>query len=207
MEPETISGSAGLPDELAESGDQAFSDLRTAFERIKTGDREVFERLLPSIHAVAWPIVCRNVRGRENREDALQDADFKVFVYIQLTPEVPTPDHFRALIANIAKQRSIDFLRKNRSWWINVVSGETLIDRMTSNATTDHMSGGQAVDLERCLGELKERRRIALLLWSLGYSNDEIAYITGDSEGAIRNLIAHGKKDLRECMEGQVAEG
>src|SRR5262245_34719738 len=55
MEPGTISGSPGLPDELAESGDQAFSDLRTAFARIKGGDREAFERLLPGIHAVAWP--------------------------------------------------------------------------------------------------------------------------------------------------------
>ena len=183
------------PETAVTEPDGRWPNLREAFKKIRAGDQAALQELLIPINAVAWPIISRVVRQRENQEEVLQDVDFGLYVYIRVTPGVPEPSHFENLIRLIARQRSIDFLRKNRAWWTNTTSIDTepSVVPVLPDPALIRMLG-------ECLQECPDRQRQALLLWSIGLSYKEIAGAMDVSEAAVRNLINHGMNHLKVCM-------
>lgn len=172
-------------------------DLTNAFKEIRQGNQEAFEGLLPQIHATAWPTICKTLRDPGCREEAIQDTDYKIFVYIMVTLEGPEPTHFEGLIHMIAKQRSVDILRHNRRWWVDQVPFDD-IELGVAPAVGDPALRKR---LQECMKRVPERQRQAVLEQSVGYSYSEIAELLDATETAVRNLIAHGRAALKNCME------
>jgi RNA polymerase sigma-70 factor (ECF subfamily) len=54
-----------------------------------------------------------------------------------------------------------------------------------------------------CLGQLQERRRVAVTLHLQGYAVGEVASALGWTEKQAENLVYRGLGDLRRCLGGE----
>jgi RNA polymerase sigma-70 factor, ECF subfamily len=159
--------------------------------RTAAGDQAAFATLYARSAGRLFAIALRIVRDRAMAEAALQQA----FTAIWQRARAFDPAHGDALawMIAIARACAIDAVR-SRPRDLNLQPGETVCDGLEGRI--------ELLGLRRCLGEIEEpARRAVLLAYRDGLSYDELAAVLGMPADAARDLISSALVRMRQCLD------
>ena len=176
---------------------------RSLLERLVARDEralgELYDLLAPWVLGVA----ARILGDDDEAEDVLGAVFEQVWSRIHLHD--PTRGPLVPWVLSIARNRSVDQLRRRRRWWRKAerVEREYLTDGDQSLTTADAPGAEAAVPgwpvhraVHQALAGLPpEQRRVVVLAYFEGLSHMEIARRTGDPLGTVKTRLrlAHGK--------------
>ena len=164
--------------------------LKELFEKVRTGDREAFALIYNELKQPVFTIVYRIVQSKEVSEDITHDVFVKLFV----SPPDSSVKNPRAWIFQMARNRSIDTLRKKK--FVNS-------DDASVNATDDLGHIAVRLDIESAIQKLSciEREVLSLHL-TAGLHFNEISGIVSLSMPATYRLYRKALKNLQVILEG-----
>lgn len=186
-EPQRPKGDARNPGEV---GDAAL------VVRARGGDREAFGALVDRYADQARRVARAVLQDPDDADDAAQDAFLAALVKLdQYDSARPFGPWLMRIVANAATDR-----RRRRK----VRSAVSLDEGLVAGGPRPDVVAEREVLLGRlrtALGELPERRRIAVVLFDVeGYSHAEIARVLGIPEGTVRSEVFHARRKLRALL-------
>lgn len=162
------------------------------FLRMHNGDKEAFAHIYRELKQPVFTIVRRIVQSKEAAEDITQD----VFVKLYLSPPDSSVQNPRAWIFQMARNLSIDALRKKQS---------TDIDDVQLAAEDAFSNIAMRLDIETAIGKLPRIEREILSLHLNGELHfNEISRIVGLSLPAVYRKYRKALKSLRDLLNGGV---
>jgi RNA polymerase sigma-70 factor, ECF subfamily len=163
-------------------------------------DGSALEAFYDRYNRIAFTMVLRIVRVREDAEDILSD------VFWQAWQQSNRYDTLRgkpiAWLLTIARTRAIDYVRSGRRRGM-----ETEFDSNVPAKSEDHgMDPFVLAGLQRavrlCLEKLTEPQRVALeMAYFEGMSQAEIAKALNQPLGTMKDRIRSGMMHLRKCLK------
>ncbi|MBQ8572648.1 MAG: RNA polymerase sigma factor [Ruminococcus sp.] len=166
------------------------ADIREHFEKVRNGDKEAFTYIFNEYKKPVFTVVCRIVGDIQTAEDITQE----VFVKLFFSPPDSSVKNTRAWIFKIARNLSIDALRKKQSLSIDDVE-------LTADDTCDEIV--LRLDLDVAMKKLTDiQRQVVTLHLNGGLTFSEIAFITGLSLSATFRSYRKALKTLREILDG-----
>src|SRR5213079_802685 len=164
--------------------------------RVVAGDRAAFGVLVDRYAAVARRVARAVLGDPDDADDAAQDALLSALVKLdQYDPRRPFGPWLLRIVANAATDR-----RRRRT----VRRVEPLDAGLTAggprpDTTAERRALGER--LRQALGDLPERRRMAVVLFDVeGYTHAEIAAVLGIPEGTVRSEVFHARRRLRALL-------
>jgi len=158
--------------------------------------RACVEELYAAHHAEIYGYLSRMVRDDELAADLAQETFVKAFrAYDTLIDH----DRARAWLYQIAGRTALDELRRRRIVRFVPWTGESRgVDASAEDLVLDRRLHG---DLERALGQIPSRQRMALLLAEVqGLNGAELAESLGVSHVAARALLSRARESLRQAL-------
>jgi RNA polymerase sigma-70 factor (ECF subfamily) len=74
---------------------------------------------------------------------------------------------------------------------------------LTAAATDESDRGASLAALQKCLGELEERpRRAVLLAYAYGYTHEELAQRLLTPIGTVKSWVRRSLERLKRCLDG-----
>ena len=165
-------------------------DLKEYFSKIREGDKEAFAHIYNELKQPVFTIICRIVQSKETAEDVMHD----VFVKLFISPPDSSVKNIRAWIFQMARNQSIDALRKKQTADIEEV-------QMAAEDNIDSVE--ISLDIETAIGNLPcaEREILSLHLNAELHFN-EISRIVGLSVPATYRKYRKALKILRDLLDG-----
>ena len=165
-------------------------NLRELFARIQNGDREAFACVYQEMKRPVYTICYRITGSKETAEDITHD----VFVKLFRSPPDASVKNMRAWIFQMARNLSIDALRKQ----------SRMAEQSEPICTEDpYPPMFLRMDLETALGKLSfDEREILTLHLNADLSFKEIANIVGLSLPATYRKYQKALKTLQEELTG-----
>jgi RNA polymerase sigma-70 factor, ECF subfamily len=193
-EPQRPNGGARNPGDV---GDAAL------VAQARGGDREAFGTLVDRYADQARRVARAVLQDPDDADDAAQDAFLAALVKLdQYDSARPFGPWLMRIVANAATDR-----RRRRK----VRSAVTLDEGLVAGGPRPDVLAEREVLLGRlrsALGELPERRRLAVVLFDVeGYSHAEIAQVLGIPEGTVRSEVFHARRKLRALLADWRDEG
>jgi RNA polymerase sigma-70 factor (ECF subfamily) len=172
--------------------------LQELLRKTAAGDREAFASLYRHTAAKLFGVAIRLAGGREIAEEALQDCFVAVWRRAgEYDPMRGAPQYW--LIA-IVRNCTIDRLRRQKSRPEGHAAPETALELLAAPDNAEHAAELRA--LRRCLDELDERpRRAVLLAYLYGLTRDELAAQLAVPVGTVKSWIRRSLDRLRRCLE------
>ncbi len=162
-------------------------------------DRAAFARLYELTAAKLFGVVLRIVNQRELAEEVLQECF--VAVWERATDYDPARGPALGWLITIARHGAIDRLRRQASRPEGHRAPDDSLIALPSGDRTERSAEWQ--DLRRCLGELAEQpRRAIMLAYLYGLTREEIAIRLAIPVGTVKSSIGRGLDRLRRCLEG-----
>lgn len=164
------------------------------------GDRrafgELYELLAPQLLGVAMRIL----RRRDLAEDALQEAFVKVWT--QAARYDPARGAAIAWLVVMVRRCAIDRLR--RSPPVGPGLDELSPDEVSQRLSVDPAASFEfSEDIRRCLDQLSDEHRKALLLtYTLGLTHEELARRLGVPLGTAKSWVRRAGLRMKSCLEG-----
>ncbi|GAB5417482.1 MAG: sigma-70 family RNA polymerase sigma factor [Crocinitomicaceae bacterium] len=166
-------------------------------ERIKQGDQQAFSELYDAYSSSIYGVVLSIVKSDAAAEDIVQDVFVKVWKSIASYSN--KKGTIFTWILNIARNASIDYLRKNKK--MVLVENQTLssdVDISMSNSTEqkiDHIGLRQFIDkLE------PEYRQVIEFLYFNGYTQSEMADELNMALGTVKTRSRKAVQELMKLM-------
>lgn len=165
-------------------------DLNALFSRTRSGDKEAFALVYHQLKQPVFTIAYRIVQSREMAEDIAHD----VFVKLFLSPPDPSVKNLRAWIFQMARNLSIDALRKNQ---------RTCTFETQAHSIPDFNSIDLRLDLESAIGALPQDEREVLSLHLAGeLPFRQVARIMGISLPATYRKYRKALNTLQDLLNG-----
>lgn len=169
----------------------AVLELTTLFQRLREGDRDAFTSIYQELKQPVYTICWRIVQRKEIAEDLTQD----VFIKLYTAPPPSSVKNERAWVFQVARNASIDALRKHRE--------QQLEDREYSAGQPELDRLDQRMDVERAMAQLcAEDRELLTLHLNAELTFQQIGQITGRSLPSVYRAYQKAIKTLRELLEG-----
>lgn len=163
---------------------------------------ELYDHLAPWVLGLAQRIL----GDADEAEDVLSD------VFVQVWSRIHQHDARRGplvpWVLSIARNRSLDHLRRRKRWWRKIERVETARRAEGDDAILPHESGEAAVPgwpvhraVHQALAGLPaEQRRMVQLAYFEGLSHAEIARRTGDPLGTVKTRLRLAHQKLEEAL-------
>jgi RNA polymerase sigma-70 factor (ECF subfamily) len=167
------------------------------------GDQDAFGRLVLD-HALTARRVAYSVLGDwDEAEDVVQDAALSAW---QAVDRYDPSRAFRPWFLRIVSNAALDHARRRKVRRTEMLSeAEPHRGPMPDRVTDQALLRGH---LDRAIGELPERQRIAVTMFDLeGFSHAEIAESLGVPEGTVRSYVFHARRALRRALTPLTLEG
>jgi RNA polymerase sigma-70 factor (ECF subfamily) len=176
--------------------------------RVQAGDVAAFDQLLIKYRERLFGIVYNLTSNREDAADLTQEAFIKAFQSIN---SFKGQSSFFTWIYRIAVNRSITHLKKNRLR--RFFSFENLDGEISQSECVELLATKMSSDKGALLSELQEKLNEALQTLSIkhrtvvvlheieGLSHQEIAQITGTTEGTVRSRLHYAKQQLQALLK------
>lgn len=175
-------------------------DDKELIQRMASQDARALETFYDRYNRVAFTLVLRIVRTREDAEDVLSD------VFWQAWQQAGRYDTSRgkpiAWLLTIARTRAIDYVRSG-----NRRAAETEFDNNApvgpmDRATDPFVLAGLQRSVRMCLEKLAQPQRVALeMAYFEGMSQAEIARALNEPLGTMKDRIRTGMMHLRKCLK------
>lgn len=159
----------------------------------KKQDREAQRLLYDRYSPVMFGVVRRYIKHREDAEDVIVEAFFKVLTKIN---QYTGSGNFEGWIRRIVVNESLMFLRKKHNFHLTVELNT--IDAPSNLTIEDDLA---AQDILNLLKELPTGYRTIFNLYVLeGYKHREIAELLGISINTSKSQLILAKKRMRELL-------
>jgi len=178
-------------------------DEQRLIQLTRDGDYDAFNRLVVEYQDAVFGVVLRMVRNRSAAEDITQDTFISAFRKISSY----RGGIFRAWLFRIAKNASLDYLRKiARRGEISideesVYFSETVKDE-SQDPEADVLNAELARLIEHCMGELSHDHRFAMVMIDVeGYQYNEAAESIDVSVGTVKSRLNRARARMRDCVQ------
>jgi RNA polymerase sigma-70 factor (ECF subfamily) len=163
-------------------------------------DAGALEAFYDRYNRIAFTMVLRIVRIREDAEDILSD------VFWQAWQQANRYDTSRgkpiAWLLTIARTRSIDYLRSSRKRGTETEFDSNAPVQPPERAADPFVLAGLQRAVRLCLEKLAEPQRVALeMAYFEGMSQAEIAKALNQPLGTMKDRIRSGMMHLRKCLK------
>lgn len=197
--PQTLPGSGPTtpPPPFAKSDDEAL--LRA----MASGQSGAFDELFSRHSSAVLSFLSRLTASRCDPEDLLQETFLRVLTH---AGDFRPGAAFRPWLFTIARNAAYNALQKRKLRSEVEVQTDAAAGQMDNMPGADPSARMQSQEQKaRVLAALEElpdvHREIIVLIIFDGFSYEEAAAITGDSEGTLRSRVFHALKKLRERLK------
>ena len=178
-----------------------FMEENEIITRCLNGDTEAFAMIVTRYQEPLMALCWSLLRNPEEARDATQDA------FVQAFRHLGRYDPSRSLknwLYSIAYHRCLDKIRKEKSFILYMRKGAAV--EFDHGSGDSHFSNPDFSDgINRLLGRLQDRERIALLLKVRdGYTAVEIAQIFDCAESTARVYLFNARRKLRKWMKENI---
>lgn len=172
--------------------------LEQLIQQTSRGDDAAFALLYAQTAAPLFGIARRITRQREDAEEILQESF--VAVWERAGDYDPAMGSAMAWLSAIVRHRAIDHARRRSARPESRGGSEELLLGLTAAGSSDRDAELRA--LQRCLAELGEQPRKAILLaYCYGLTRREIAASLAVPLGTAKSWIRRGLEALRRCLD------
>jgi RNA polymerase sigma-70 factor (ECF subfamily) len=180
------------------SADRVSAEL---MQRIGRRDQSAFRELYDATSSHLFAIALRIVRQRDLAEDVLQES------FVSIWDRAPDYDPVRgsamSWLVTIVRHRAIDTLRRLGSRPEGASAGDEALAFLVSGSDTAADRGADRRALDRCLGELEDMpRRAVVYAYAYGYTHEELAARLKTPLGTIKSWIRRSLDRLKLCLDG-----
>ena len=164
--------------------------MKQLFQRLRAGDQDAFTGIYETLKQPVFTICWRIVQLREMAEDLTHD----VFLKLYVSPPDSSVRNERAYVFQMARNLSIDALRKRRELQLEdeVLPADSGMDRLD-----------QTMDLEAAMEKLPaDEREILTLHLNVDMTFKEIGSILGLSLPAVYRKYRKAIHALRDLLNG-----
>jgi RNA polymerase sigma factor (sigma-70 family) len=180
---------------------EPFTDIhRELIERGREGDRLAQQQLYKLYSGAMYSICLRLTGKKEDAEDVLQEAFTEALMRLNTFRFEST---FGAWLKRIVINRSINFLRRRKTEWVNI---ENLNEgKFAEEEEIDYEGIRLTVDrVKEAISKLPDGFRIIFSLYMLeGYDHQEIGDILGISESTSKTQFHRAKLRIREYFKNE----
>ena len=175
-------------------------ELAELLAEVSRGDQAAFRTLYDRTSAKLFGVVLRIVRSRELGDEVLQE----VYLRIWQSASRYRADSGRPMtwMISIARYAAIDTIRRRADPQADATAAHP--DRVQNLAAPDDQERDVAVEQEllRCLGQLAETQREAVLLaYCSGHSREELAKHFAAPVPTVKTWLRRSLITLRQCLE------
>lgn len=184
----------------AQDSQAVVADDCALLEHIRQGDEQSLMSLYDRYSSLVYSVALRVLRNSAAAEDVLQE----IFIQIWFRPESfnLAEGIFSRWVAVVARNRSIDVLRKRRP--ADTLEGLSLASRYNlANHAEHNLMCEKARSLIAALPP--EQRKAMELAFFEGMSHAEIAKATGKPLGTVKSSIRNALSGLRKSFQANVA--
>ena len=180
-------------------------DEQRLIQLTRDGDYDAFNRLVIEYQDAVFSVVLRMVRNRAVAEDITQDTFISAFRKISSY----RGGIFRAWLFRIARNASLDYLRKRTrraetSIDEDIVYFSETVKDDSADPLADALNAELARLIEHCMGALSVDHRLAMVMVDVeGYQYDEVADSIGVSIGTIKSRLNRARARMRDCVQQQ----
>ena len=180
-------------------------DEQRLIQLSRDGDYDAFNRLVVEYQDAVFAVVLRTVRNRATAEDITQDTFISAFRKISSY----RGGIFRAWLFRIAKNASLDYLRKvarrgESSIEEDIVYFSEIVEDDSQDPLADTLNSELARLIDHCLDGLSEDHRFAMVMIDIeGYQYDEAAESIGVSIGTVKSRLNRARARMRDCVQQQ----
>jgi RNA polymerase sigma-70 factor (ECF subfamily) len=161
------------------------------------------QMFLPHLDA-AYNLARYLIRNAQDAEDVVQESYLRAFrAFSSFRGEASRP-----WLLTIVRNTAFTWLRNNRSRGDQAEYHEELHVSGGENPETQSIHRERARSLERCVDQLPEDFREAIILREMeDLSYSEIAEITGVPQGTVMSRLSRARARLGECLKNSAAKG
>ncbi len=159
---------------------------------LKENSQTAFEYLYDNYSGSLYGVIYKILKDDEKSEDTMQEVFLKI--WRKISDYDPTKGKLYTWMMNIARNASIDLLRKNKNVWLEDID--------TKIAAVDGMMSFQpqtsTIDMRDLLDKLKpERKALIDMVYLQGYTQEEAAKILDIPLGTAKSRIRTALQDLK----------
>ncbi|MCR4397054.1 MAG: sigma-70 family RNA polymerase sigma factor [Candidatus Saccharicenans sp.] len=174
-------------------------------ERVKQGDREAFMKLVACYQQKVFVLAYSLVRNREDALDLVQEVFLRLYEKIH---SYRAGENFQAWLMKIARNLSLDFLRRMKSRKKESLDNLDLDRADLASAEADPSCFQSGEMIQKAVGALPEKQRLVFILHhfdDLKYG--EIARRLGIAQGTVKSLHFKAIQNLRKILAPQLGGG
>jgi RNA polymerase sigma-70 factor, ECF subfamily len=173
--------------------------LQRLLQRVARHDGAAFAALYAQTSAKLFAVALRILRRREWAEEVLQEAF--VAVWQRAGGYDPARGSAAAWLTTIVRHCAIDRLRRAAVRPEGRAASEAALAAQIAPDSAG--SGAELRALQRCLDELDEQpRRAVLLAYCYGLTREELAAQLGVPVGTVKSWLRRSLERLQKCLEG-----
>lgn len=166
--------------------------------RAADGDAEAFGVLVRRHAPYLIAFATRLLSSRADAEDCVQETFITAW---EKLPSLDAPERVRSWLSTIVVRKANDRFRQRRQ--VASIDEVEIADASADGPEQRAELGSQMDQLRRALAALPVELRVAWTLREVGgYSYQEIAEQTGESEATVRGRIARARRSVLQDMEG-----
>jgi RNA polymerase sigma-70 factor (ECF subfamily) len=177
-------------------GDDQGEDLGALLEAVASGDRGAFRVLYDQSVPILFAICLRLMRDRELARDTLQEAMLKIWHKAHLfdASKGKAMAWMAVVTRNCALSRLACHAPPTES-----LDEDSVLAKIEAHGFDDPAPG---IDIRRCIGQLPEHYRKAILsIYFQGLTYDELAISMDAPVGTVKTWIHRAVRDLAACRD------
>lgn len=181
------------------------NEIEFLVERIKQGDKEAFMRVVEAYQQKVFILGYSLLRNREDALDLVQETFMRLFQKIE---SYRSQENFNAWLMQIARNLSIDFLRRQKARQKDSLDALDLERTDLALMENDPARFNPGDLIHRAVNELPEKQKMVFILHhydELKY--EEIAERLGISVGTVKSLHFKAVRNLRKILAPQLGGG
>jgi len=178
------------------------SQVELLVDRVRKGDKEAFMKIVASYQQKVFILAYSHVRNKEDALDLVQETFMRLYEKIQT---YRSGENFQAWLMRIARNLSLDFLRKQKSRKKESLDSLDLERNEFSSTSQDPTRFNPGEMIYRAVTELPDKQRMVFILHhfeELKY--EEIANRLGIAEGTVKSLHFKAVQKLRKILAPQL---
>ncbi len=172
--------------------------LQQLIRQTSRGDKSAFATLYALTAAKLFGVALQIVGQREEAEEVLQEGF--VAVWQRAGDYDAARGSAMGWLTTIVRHGAIDYVRRRAARPESRDTSEDSLRGLAASGSTDR--GAELGALQRCLGELEEQpRRAVLLAYLYGFTREEIAVDRGVPLGTVKSWIRRSLERLKQCLD------